>query len=136
MQSIGILYSCTTIIMASLSHLQLSLLLLYLFNVTLVYSSRSSEKDMDYNNWISWNIQNYRQKATLKAKSKVEAPGTSRKGLDVKQWKAEMNKVRISVSQNGTSDFKTIREALNSIPLYNTRRVILVISPGVYRYFI
>jgi pectinesterase len=91
---------------------------------------------MDYNNWISWNIQNYRQKATLKAKSKVEAPGTSRKGLDVKQWKAEMNKVRISVSQNGTSDFKTIREALNSIPLYNTRRVILVISPGVYRYFI
>ncbi|GMY36755.1 probable pectinesterase 53 [Fagus crenata] len=113
--------------MASLSHLQLSLLLLYLFNViTLVYSSRSSEKDMDYNNWISWNIQNYRQKATLKAESKVEAPGTGRKGLDVKLWKAEMNKVRISVSQNGTSDFKTIREALNSIPLYNTRRVILV----------
>lgn len=92
---------------------------------------------MDYNHWISWNIKNYQQKTTLKAESIVQAPGAAgRKALDLKLRKAEMNKVTIIVSQNGTGDFKTIREALNSIPLYNTGRLILVIKQGVYRYVI
>ncbi|KAL1067638.1 hypothetical protein V6Z11_D12G142800 [Gossypium hirsutum] len=39
----------------------------------------------------------------------------------------------INVSRDGSGDFKTINEALNSIPLRNTRRVILVIKPGIYR---
>lgn len=47
---------------------------------------------------------------------------------------AEMNKVTISVNQIGTADFKTITEAIASIPLHNTRRVIINIGPGVYRY--
>ena len=125
-------------LMAFLSHhLQFTLLFLFLFNVTLAYSSWRFEKNVDYNNWISWNIKNYQQKTTLKAESIVQAPGAAgRKALDLKLRKAEMNKVTISVSQNGTGDFKTIREALNSIPLYNTRRLILVIKPGVYRYAI
>ncbi|XP_065625188.1 probable pectinesterase 53 [Quercus suber] len=122
--------------MAFLSHhLQLTLLFLFLFNVTLAYSSWRFEKNVDYNHWISWNIKNYQQKTTLKAESIVQAPGAAgRKALDLKLRKAEMNKVTISVSQNGTGDFKTIREALNSIPLYNTRRLILVIKQGVYRF--
>ncbi|KAF3967114.1 hypothetical protein ACB098_10G067000 [Castanea mollissima] len=123
--------------MAFLSHhLQLTLLFLFLFNVTLAYSSWRFEENVGYNNWISWNIKNYRHKTTLKEKSIVQAPGAAaagRKALDMKLRKAEINEVTISVSQNGTGDFKTIREALNSIPLYNTRRLILVIKPGVYR---
>lgn len=125
-------------LMAFLSHhLQLTLLFLFLFNVTLAYSSWRFEKNVDYNNWISWNIKNYQQKTILKAESIVHAPrAAGRKALDLKLRKAEMNKVTMSVSQNGTGDFKTIREALNSIPLYNSRRLILVIKPGVYRYAI
>ncbi|XP_062178250.1 probable pectinesterase 53 [Alnus glutinosa] len=120
--------------MASISHLQFSLLLLSLFNVTLASSSRSSDRD-GHNKWVSWNINNYRQKAALKgAESIVETSSRGgRNVLDVRLRLAEMNQVIISVCQNGTGDFKTIREALNTIPLNNTRRVILMIKPGVYR---
>lgn len=112
--------------MASISLLQLSLLLLSLFNVTLASSSRSSDRD-DHNKWVSWNINNYRQKAALKdAESIVETSSRGgRNVLDVRLRLAEMNQVIISVCQNGTGDFKTIREALNTIPLNNTRYVIL-----------
>ena len=67
-------------------------------------------------------------------KSLNQSPGTGGRVLDDKLRMAEINKVRINVSQNGTGDFRTIKEALNSIPLRNTRRVILVIKPGIYRY--
>lgn len=127
-----------SILMASISHLQLSLLLLSLFfNVTLASSSRSSDRD-DHKKWVSWNVDNYRQKAAILkgAESIVETSAGGRNVLDVRLRLAEMNKVIISVCQNGTGDFKTIREALNTIPLNNTRRVILMIKPGVYRYVI
>lgn len=129
--------------MASISHLQLSLLLLLpslMFTITLASSTWSSAKEINYNKWISWNIKNYQQKATLKGTESIvleaRGRGAARKvGLpDAKLSKAEMNKVSLSVSQNGSGDFKTIGDALNSIPLPNTRRVILLIKPGVYRY--
>lgn len=47
---------------------------------------------------------------------------------------AETNSITLSVNQEGTADFRTIGEALNSIPVPNTRRVIICIQPGVYRY--
>ncbi|KAE8008330.1 hypothetical protein FH972_004851 [Carpinus fangiana] len=122
--------------MASISHLQLiSLLLLSLFNATLSSSSWSSDRDIEYNKWVSWNVENYRRKAALKgAESIVEMTSAGgRNVLDVKLRLAEINKVIVSVCQNGTGDFKTIREALNAIPLNNTSRVILMIKPGVYR---
>ncbi|KAG7971111.1 hypothetical protein I3843_07G119000 [Carya illinoinensis] len=129
--------------MASISHLQLSLLLLLpslMFTITLASSTWSSAKEINYNKWISWNIKNYQQKATLKGTESIvleaRGRGAARKVglLDAKLSKAEMNKVSLSVSQNESGDFKTIRDALNSIPLPNTRRVILLIKPGVYRY--
>ncbi|KAF7121030.1 hypothetical protein RHSIM_Rhsim13G0002200 [Rhododendron simsii] len=56
------------------------------------------------------------------------------KVFDLKLRNAEMNKVRINVSQvDGTGDFKSIKEALDSILLHSTKRVILTIKPGVYR---
>ena len=39
----------------------------------------------------------------------------------------------IVVDRNGSSDFTTIQEAVNSIPLSNAQRVIIKIRPGVYR---
>jgi len=64
------------------------------------------------------------RKNILKSKWKV---------ADLKLRQAESNKVIITVSQDGSADFKTISEALNSIPPRNTMRVIVSISPGVYR---
>ncbi|KAK1318283.1 putative pectinesterase 53 [Acorus calamus] len=53
--------------------------------------------------------------------------------LDAKLKKAEQMKMRVTVSLDGDGDYATIREALDSIPNSNTRRVVLLIKPGVYR---
>lgn len=114
----------------------LLLLLLFVCNLFLQsYSLNIEEEREDYKNWLSWNLQNYKKKAGLVNRSTAKL-GRSYKGggvLDDKLKKAEMNKVRIIVSQDGTGDFKTVGEAISSIPKPNSKRVILVINPGVYR---
>ena len=40
---------------------------------------------------------------------------------------------RITVSKDGTGNFKTIQDALNSISSSNNKRVIIFIKPGVYK---
>lgn len=100
-------------------------------------SSWTSERsEADYKRWVSWNVQNYRKKTTLKAELKSPAGYNQNEAVDSvdeKLKKAEMNKMRIAVSQDGSGDFTTISQALNAIPLRNTRRVIINIKPGVYR---
>ncbi|KAJ4829253.1 hypothetical protein Tsubulata_016583 [Turnera subulata] len=103
-----------------------------------VSSSRISDPETDYNKWLSWNIHRHRRRAMLeKAKPTIQPPSTPPAGggkvLDYKLRYAEMNATRVRVCQDGTGDFRTIREAVNSIPPNNLRRVIIVISPGVYR---
>lgn len=124
------------VLMASKSYFQFILFLLSLSNFSLKCCSlRNVDKETDFNKWVSWNVQNHQKKALWQAESvSQQVPGAGGRVLDDKLWKAETNKVRITVCQNGTGDFKTIREAINSIPPYNTRRVILEIKPGVYRY--
>lgn len=102
------------------------------------YSWSNTEKDTDYNKWISRNIKDYRKsnvsfKEEMKKKRAPEGVGGDKTSLDLILRKAETNKVTLSVGQNGTANFKTITEALNSIPSHNTRRFILIIKPGVYR---
>ncbi|OIT08163.1 PREDICTED: probable pectinesterase 53 [Nicotiana attenuata] len=88
--------------------------------------------------WISLNVKHYRKRAaslkwmqeSVRKRKQVQVPASS---LDPKLRNAEMNKMIISVSQDGSGNFKTIKEALASIPVYNKRRVILDIKPGVYR---
>ncbi|KAK3034656.1 hypothetical protein RJ639_033611 [Escallonia herrerae] len=112
---------------------QVILCLISLSNLSLSFSSPSLERKKDYQKWLSWNVETYRKKAALEAvESAVNQAQrtTGLKALDVKLMNAEMNKVRISVNQNGSADFKTIQEALNSIPLPSVRRVILDIRPG------
>ncbi|XP_017232794.1 probable pectinesterase 53 isoform X2 [Daucus carota subsp. sativus] len=91
--------------------------------------SSSSQQELEYEKWISWNKQNYLTKNKISATQSVRGM----KVVDVKLRNAEMNKVRVSVSQFGTGDFLTIREAIASVQLHNTKRIILDIGPGVYR---
>lgn len=39
----------------------------------------------------------------------------------------------LTVSQNGTGNYRTVQEAIDAVPLRNTRRTIIRISPGIYR---
>ncbi|XP_031125785.1 pectinesterase 1-like [Ipomoea triloba] len=63
--------------------------------------------------------------------SNIQPPST-RKNLDPDLAKAEANPKHIKVSKDGKGDFKTINEAINSVPNGNTQRVIIEIGPGNY----
>ena len=123
-------------LMAAMNDLKVLLLLLLGCNLFMQsYSLSAVEEREDYKNWLSWNHQNYKKKAVWKPGSQPNSGWFQGGGvLDDKLRKAESNKVRIVISQDGTGDFMTIGEALNSIPKPNNKRIILVINPGVYRY--
>ncbi|XP_052188045.1 probable pectinesterase 53 isoform X2 [Diospyros lotus] len=119
--------------MASETHLQVVFFLLVLSQLSLQSCSLHPERNSDdYNKWISWHVNNFRKKASVKAESIARTRGGDR-AFDMKLSNAEANKVGINVAQDGTGDFKTIGEALASIPRYNTKRVVLFIKPGVYK---
>jgi len=100
--------------------------------LTLLWFSCRSEMESDFDKWISWNVKNYQRKTILEKRYRnVSGNG---QGLDPKLKKAESNKIRLTVSQDGSAQFKSIIDALNSIQLNNTRRVIISIAPGYYRY--
>ncbi|KAH6823954.1 hypothetical protein C2S53_016558 [Perilla frutescens var. hirtella] len=46
---------------------------------------------------------------------------------------SELNRMEIRVSQDGSGDFNTITEAVNTIPLRNNRRILIRLNSGVYR---
>ncbi|XP_022759660.1 probable pectinesterase 53 [Durio zibethinus] len=122
--------------MASDSYIQLILFLLFFCNYSIKTSTSSNPgSETEYEKWLSWNVRNYRSKQALwqADQSLINSPGAGGGVLDDKLRIAEMSRVRINVSQDGSGDFRTIREALNSIPLRNTRRIILVIKSGIYR---
>lgn len=100
--------------------------LFYLFlHIT---SLSGATPQQEYEKWLMWNVQNHYSRPNAAGLS-----GAPTKALDVKLENAEMNKVRLTINQNGTGDYKTISEAIDNIPVHNTRRVILEIMPGVYR---
>ncbi|CAL0317186.1 unnamed protein product [Lupinus luteus] len=39
----------------------------------------------------------------------------------------------LTVSQDGTGHYKTVQEAINAVPLGNTRRTVIRVSPGTYK---
>ncbi|KAK3423695.1 hypothetical protein EUGRSUZ_H00909 [Eucalyptus grandis] len=119
---------------SSLSPTQMLLLLLSLCICKISLASSSSSEDDAFRRWVSWNVENYRRETSSNAMLTAQAPGIpGKKVVDWKLWKAEMSKIRKTVSQDGTGDYRTVSEALNSIPAFNTRRVILVVKPGIYR---
>ena len=53
--------------------------------------------------------------------------------LDPALVTAEENTTVVKVRTDGSGDFKTITEAINSVPAGNTRRVVIWIGEGVYK---
>ncbi|GMH05109.1 hypothetical protein Nepgr_006949 [Nepenthes gracilis] len=39
----------------------------------------------------------------------------------------------ITVAQDGAGDYRTVQEAVNAVPLGNTRRIVIRVSPGIYK---
>ncbi|OMP12117.1 Pectinesterase, catalytic [Corchorus olitorius] len=120
--------------MASHSYFLQLIIIIFLLsfcNFSFTTSTNQASDETDYDKWISWNVRNHKTKQALSwQKQSVNGAGSV---LDDKLRIAEMNKMKITVSQDGSGDFRTIKEAVNSIPLRNTRRVILMIKPGIYR---
>lgn len=110
------------------SHFHHVIIMFLILSSLYITSSSDTHTRANFDKWVSWNVNNYHQKNILEAKWKASASRS-----DLKLSMAESNKVRITVSQDGAGDFKTITEAINSIPLRNTGRVIVSIAPAVYR---
>lgn len=92
------------------------------FLFTSVSKSSHILKD-DFEEWLSFNLENHKEETNL-----------LQQNVDSKLREAESQKVIIRVNKNSQANFKTIKEALNSIPVPNTKRVIILIARGVYRY--
>lgn len=39
----------------------------------------------------------------------------------------------LRVAQDGSGDYRTVQEAIDAVPLCNTRRTLIRVSPGIYR---
>lgn len=39
----------------------------------------------------------------------------------------------LTVSRDGTGHYRTVQEAIDAVPLGNTRRTVIRVSPGIYR---
>lgn len=74
--------------------------------------------------WVNQEMQSS-QFSSMKAKD-------SGGGLDVKLQRAEKSRKVIVVAKDGSGDFKTITDAIKSVPSGNTRRVIIKIGAGTY----
>ncbi|KAL7151032.1 hypothetical protein ABFS83_04G004300 [Erythranthe nasuta] len=109
------------------------LIILFFLLFSTVYNICSSATE-DYNTWVSWHVKNYKKKSlhdySYYYSNKVPMMSYS---SDWRLRTAEMNRMEITVSQDGGGDFTTIGEAIHTIPFYNTRRVVLRINSGVYR---
>lgn len=110
------------------------LFFLIVFLTTLPLQSLSSDLDRDYQKWVSWNVENYRKKILTDPKAKIRSPNGGWKALDAELRKPEEEMVRVSVRQDGLGNYTSITAALDSIPRQNRRRVVMEISPGLYRY--
>ncbi|KAL5995765.1 hypothetical protein ACLOJK_025835 [Asimina triloba] len=53
--------------------------------------------------------------------------------LEAELVEAEKNRRVITVRQDGSGDFKTVMDAVNSVPTGNTNRTIIRIGPGTYK---
>ncbi|CAN6451357.1 unnamed protein product [Victoria cruziana] len=87
-------------------------------------SGGSPPADNPLSNWVNEQVMNY-QNSQMKA---VAAGGS----LDPKLQAAEKNPKVIAVAADGSGDFKTITEAVASVPAGNTDRTIIKIKSGTY----
>ncbi|GLJ10580.1 hypothetical protein SUGI_0131060 [Cryptomeria japonica] len=94
--------------------------------------SALEEVKKDYDEWISWQI--LQRSSNLGYNVRDEDRGSSSlSGLEKKLREAEKNKRVIIVCPSGRGDFTTIRDAVHSIDINNTRRTVVYIKAGIYR---
>lgn len=43
------------------------------------------------------------------------------------------SRVSVTVSQDGTGDYRTVQEAIDAVPLSNKCRTVIRVAPGVYK---
>ncbi|KAK4751092.1 hypothetical protein SAY87_004574 [Trapa incisa] len=90
-----------------------------------------------FEQWLTWNVEKHRRRSALKQElTGSQRPAANATWGTLLDWKlryAEANKIEVTVSQDGTGDYSSINEALDGIPIFNRRRVIISIKPGVYR---
>ena len=90
----------------------------------------------EYDEWISWHLQRSNEQLSfLDKKDEINQSGNdvSSRKLERKLRQAEENKRVITVCQDGKGDFLTIKDAIRSIDVNNTRRTVIYIRAGVYR---
>lgn len=44
-----------------------------------------------------------------------------------------MGTLVLTVAQDGNGDYGTVQEAIDAVPLCNTRRTVIRVSPGIYK---
>ncbi|KAG8389595.1 hypothetical protein BUALT_Bualt02G0245400 [Buddleja alternifolia] len=116
--------------MAPKFHIQL---IFFFFLLSTPSFNICSADSTDFHRWVTWNVENYKKKSLNLKKSDSLISRKMSSAVDLKLRMAEIDRMEIRVSQDGSGDFKTIREAIDTIPLYNNRRVLLHINSGVYR---
>ncbi|KAL3648138.1 hypothetical protein CASFOL_009106 [Castilleja foliolosa] len=112
-------------------HHQLIIIIIILFMIS-IHTICSSATLIEFDEWILWHVKNHNTKSLGNLKN-ADSKASMTSSVDRILRTAEMNRLDISVSQDGKGDFKTINEAINSIPLFNTRRILIHLNSGVYR---
>lgn len=82
---------------------------------------------------MSWNVGNHQKKTSTNQKLKIGSPNGDWEALDKELRIAEKTKVKVTVRKDGSGDYRRIRDAIDSIPKNNTKRVVIEIGPGLYR---
>ncbi|XXG53899.1 hypothetical protein AAC387_Pa03g1916 [Persea americana] len=109
------------------------LFFLIIFVSTLPFQSLSWNRDSDYQKWVSWNVGNHKKKTSTNKKLEIGSRKGDWEALDEKLRIAEKTKVKVTVRKDGRGDYRRIRDAIDSIPEQNTKRVVIEIGPGLYR---
>lgn len=115
------------------------LFLLFLVSLSLLpldSFSLSSTYEQEYHKWVSWHGERYRQKLlfdSMEVTSQLKDDLHHHRKLDHKLAMAEENRVWIKVAQDGSGNFTSLRDALDSVEEKNKRRIIIQIAPGIYR---
>ncbi|XP_074267620.1 putative pectinesterase 53 isoform X1 [Silene latifolia] len=90
----------------------------------------SATNELTYEEWLHWNVKNQHRRSRVTLE---QVEGVTTKVLDVRLENAESNPTRLIINQDGSGDYTSIAQALNTIPPNNTRRFLLHIAPGLYR---
>ncbi|XP_006843863.2 putative pectinesterase 63 [Amborella trichopoda] len=92
----------------------------------LCVAENQARSPKNFSKWVASNVASFKERM-------AQIENVTRVALDERLAGAEAQRRVIKVRQDGTGDFRTISDAVKSIPLGNSRRVVVHIGPGVYK---